>query len=359
MNIVKAFVSLSALQHNFLVLKQRAPHSKILAVIKANAYGHGMLEIAQALRDLTDGFAVARAEEALTLRAAGIESKILALEGFFDEKQAQEFAEQNISCVIHSEQQLAVLEQISLPQALDCWLKLDTGMHRLGFLPQQFKQLLPRILACPNIFPDYKLISHLACADDLEHPLTRRQIHSFSELSSGLDCERSIAHSAGILLWPQTHADWNRPGIALYGISPQVDTQGADFNLQAVMTLQSQLIAVREQPKGESVGYGANWYAEQNTQLGVVAMGYGDGYPRCAPNGTPVWVNGRVVPVVGRVSMDMLCVDLGPEACDQVGDKVVLWGAELPVETVAAAVGSSAYELVTKLSSRVQLSYVR
>ncbi|MDO6686959.1 MULTISPECIES: alanine racemase [unclassified Agarivorans] len=359
MNIANALVSLSALRHNFSVLKQRAPNSKILVVIKANAYGHGMLEVAQGLADIADGFAVARTKEALALRQAGIVAPILALEGFFDSQEAQSLAEHNIATVIHSEQQLALIEPLKLAKPLDTWVKLDTGMHRLGLLPEQFKALLPRLKSCTNIQANLKLISHFACADDVEHPLTPQQIKCFETLKAELNAECSLANSAGVLLWPQAHSDWNRPGISLYGISPQNHNSGADFGLIPAMTLQSNLIAVREHPQGESVGYGATWHAEQNTKLGVVAMGYGDGYPRSAPNGTPVWLNGRIVPIVGRVSMDMLCVDLGIDSQDQVGDRVVLWGPELPAERIAEAVDTIAYELVTKLTSRVRLSYTQ
>ncbi|UPW17897.1 alanine racemase [Agarivorans sp. TSD2052] len=359
MNIANAAVSLSALQHNLAALRALAPASKVLVVIKANAYGHGMLQVAKCLQQYADGFAVARTNEALTLRQAGINSKLLVLEGFFDEAEALILASNDISTVIHSEQQLIQLETLRLPNPLDTWIKLDTGMHRLGLLPEQFTALMPRIEACHNIQTKPTFISHFACADEIEHPLNRKQIAEFNDLCEGYDVEASLANSAGILLWPDSHKDWNRPGISIYGISPQIDNTGKDLNLLPVMTLQSNLIAVREHPKGETVGYGATWQAEQDTRLGVVAMGYGDGYPRSAPSGTPVWVNGRLVPIVGRVSMDMLCVDLGAKATDSVGDRVVLWGAELPVETVAKAVGTIAYELVTKLTSRVRLSYIK
>jgi alanine racemase len=359
MDIANAQVSLVALRHNLRLLKQAAPNSKTLVVIKANAYGHGMLEVAETLADLADGFAVARTPEALALRQAGIQSYILALEGFFDAGEAQALVQHQVAAVVHSEQQLALLESLSFAQPLDTWLKLDTGMHRLGFLAEQFHALLPGIKHHPNIQQPLKLISHFACADELDHPLTLQQIDLFTSLSSGLGGECSLANSAGVLLWPQSHFDWNRPGISLYGISPQVDNCGADFGLVPAMTLQSNLIAVRQHSKGESVGYGATWQATQDTRLGVVAMGYGDGYPRSAPNGTPVWLNGRMVPIVGRVSMDMLCVDLGLNSQDKVGDRVVLWGPELPVEQVAKAVGTIAYELVTKLTSRVRLTYTK
>jgi alanine racemase len=359
MDIANAQVSLVALRHNLRLLKQAAPNSKTLVVIKANAYGHGMLEVAETLADLADGFAVARTPEALALRQAGIQSYILALEGFFDAGEAQALVQHQVAAVVHSEQQLALLESLSFAQPLDTWLKLDTGMHRLGFLAEQFHALFPGIKHHPNIQQPLKLISHFACADELDHPLTLQQIDLFTSLSSGLGGECSLANSAGVLLWPQSHFDWNRPGISLYGISPQVDNCGADFGLVPAMTLQSNLIAVRQHSKGESVGYGATWQATQDTRLGVVAMGYGDGYPRSAPNGTPVWLNSRMVPIVGRVSMDMLCVDLGPNSQDKVGDRVVLWGPELPVEQVAKAVGTIAYELVTKLTSRVRLTYTK
>lgn len=357
MDVAQALVSRAALRHNLKQLRSYSPQSKMMAVVKANAYGHGVEAVVNTLTE-ADGYGVARASEAVALREAGVTKPLLVLEGFFSAEEALQLSQHGVAVALHSEEQLRCLEQSRLPAPLEVWVKIDTGMHRLGLLPEQWRDLLPRIQACRNIQQPVKLMSHFACADEPEHPLNRQQQACFDEQQGELALETSFANSAGILFHPQSHGSWNRPGIALYGISPQVDSFGRDFKLIPAMTMQSTVIAVREHPKGGSVGYGASWQSEHATRLGVVAMGYGDGYPRTAPSGTPVWVNGREVPIVGRVSMDMLCVELGPEAQDRPGDRVVLWGPELPAEKVAASIGTIAYELVTNHTQRVALRYL-
>lgn len=358
METTRAVINLKHLQHNLQVLQRKAPESKVLAVIKANAYGHGMIEIANALNDVF-GFAVARLNEALILRKAGITKPIVLLEGFFDSQDLPTVVNNDLQVVIHSNEQVQALMHSNLSKPLTIWLKLDSGMHRLGFLAQQFDESYARLKDCKNVQAPINLITHFNCSDETDNPLTSKQTALFKRLikkESGLN---SLANSAAILAWPETHADIIRPGIALYGVSPIADKEAQSFNLKAVMTLKSQLIAVRPHQAGESVGYGARWRAKQDTRLGVVAVGYGDGYPRMAPEGTPVLVNGRIVPIVGRVSMDMLTVDLGINSHDKVGDDVTLWGDGLPANEVAKHIGSIAYELVTKLTSRVALQYLK
>jgi alanine racemase len=230
-------------------------------------------------------------------------------------------------------------------------------MHRLGVRPEQFDELASRLKACPNVAKPLRYMSHFGCADELDSEITSQQIELFNSLTQGCHGERSLAASAGLLAWPHSHLDWVRPGIIMYGVSPFGDKTAQDLGYQPAMTLKSHLIAVREVKKGESVGYGGAWTSERDTKVGVIAVGYGDGYPRGAPNGTPVWVNGRKVPIAGRVSMDMLTVDLGPDAKDKVSDEAILWGKELPVEEVAHHIGTIAYELVTKLTPRVEMEY--
>ena len=254
---------------------------------------------------------------------------------------------------------MAALEEADLPEPVTVWMKLDTGMHRLGVLPEQAEAFYQRLSQCKNVRQPVNVVSHFARADEPECGATERQLDIFTTFTEGKPGLRSIAASGGILLWPQSHFDWARPGIILYGVSPlDGGSTGADFGCQPVMSLTSSLIAVREHKAGEPVGYGGTWISERDTRLGVVAMGYGDGYPRAAPSGTPVLVNGREVPIVGRVAMDMICVDLGPEAQDKSGDPVVLWGEGLPVERIAAITKVSAYELITRLTSRVSMKYV-
>ncbi|MBE8167806.1 MAG: alanine racemase [Shewanella sp.] len=348
----RAEVSCRALQANLARLKEIAPQSQIMAVVKANGYGHGLLNVANCLSE-ADGFGLARLEEALMLRAGGITQKLLLLEGVFHQADLPKLVEQNIETVVHHDVQLQMLEQTTLDKPIIVWLKLDSGMHRLGFVAEDFKSVYQRLRDCPNVAKPIHLMTHFACADEPDNPMTQAQYQQFTALVNSLGGERSLANSAATLYWPQTQADWIRPGIALYGVSPVVGDLGSNHGLIAAMELKSELIAIRDHNAGESAGYGAFWTAEQDTILGVVAIGYGDGYPRNAPEGTPILINGRRVPIVGRVSMDMLTVDLGIASQDNVGDEAMLWGRELPVEEVAEHIGTIAYELVTKLTPRV------
>ncbi|MBY5948487.1 alanine racemase [Photobacterium rosenbergii] len=358
MKAATAYINTEALTHNLQQIRSQAPNSKILAVVKANGYGHGLEYVAKSLPDV-DGFGVARIEEALTLRAGGVVKPVLLLEGFYAPSDLPVLVTNNIHTVVHSIEQLEALERADLDSPVVVWLKIDTGMHRLGVRPEQYAEFVERLHACPNVAKPLRYMSHFGCADELASDVTPRQIDAFMALTEGCRGERSLAASAGILAWPDSHLEWIRPGIIMYGVSPFAEpARGAEsYNLKPVMTLTSSLIAVREVKKGESVGYGGIWTSERDTKVGVIAIGYGDGYPRTAPNGTPVMVNGRIVPMAGRVSMDMLTVDLGPDSTDKVGDEAILWGEGLPAEIVAEHIGTIAYELVTKLTSRVAMAY--
>ncbi|PSW10477.1 alanine racemase [Photobacterium sanctipauli] len=358
MKAATAYINTQALAHNISELRAKAPSSKLLAVVKANGYGHGLAEVARNLPDV-DGFGVARIEEALTLRAGGIVKPVLLLEGFYAPSDLPVLVTNNIHTVVHSIEQLEALEQTELDAPVVVWLKIDTGMHRLGVRPEQYAEFVERLHACSNVAKPLRYMSHFGCADEMGSTVTQQQIDTFLALTEGCRGERSLAASAGILAWPQSQLEWIRPGIIMYGVSPFIEPERSAeaFNMKPVMTLTSSLIAVREVKKGESVGYGGIWTSERDTKIGVIAIGYGDGYPRTAPNGTPVLVNGRVVPMAGRVSMDMLTVDLGPDTTDKVGDEVILWGDGLPAEIVAEHIGTIAYELVTKLTSRVAMAY--
>lgn len=356
MDTTHAVINLKALRHNLQVLQKTASKSQIIAVIKANAYGHGLVEVAQTLKHV-HAFGVARLSEALKLRAAGINNPIILLSGFCRDSDLSTLAATNLQCVVHSQEQVAALIQAKLSTPLKIWLKLDTGMHRLGFHPEQFDDVYKLLEGSENIQKPINLLTHFHSAEEVDNSATAQQLALFKlhiQTNSGLN---SLANSAAVFAWPEAHFDVVRPGIALYGISPFTDRSARDLQLRPVMTLKSSLIAIREHKAGESVGYGASWTARNDTRLGVVAVGYGDGYPRLAPQGTPVLVNGRIVPIVGRVSMDMLTVDLGLNNQDKVGDDVTLWGEGLPAEIVAQKIGTIAYELVTKLTSRVTLHY--
>ncbi|KAB1459763.1 alanine racemase [Vibrio panuliri] len=356
MKAATAQIDLAALKHNLQLLKQQAPNSKMMAVVKANGYGHGLNQIAKNA-NVADAYGVARIEEALQLRAVGIVKPILLLEGFYSPGDLPVLVTNNIQTVVHCIEQLEALENAILETPVKVWLKVDSGMHRLGVRPEQLEEFITRLKACDNVAQPLRYISHFACADELDKPATVQQIELFRSLTDGCSGERSLAASAGVLAWPESHLDWVRPGIIMYGVSPFADKSAEELGFKPVMTLKSHLIAVRDVKQGESIGYGGIWTSERDTKVGVIAIGYGDGYPRTAPNGTPVYVNGRKVPTAGRVSMDMLTVDLGPQATDKVGDEAILWGKELAAEEVAAHIGTIAYELVTKLTPRVEMEY--
>ncbi len=327
-----------------------------MAVVKANAYGHDLIQVCQSLTQ-ADGFGLARLEEALQVRSGGVSARLLLLEGVFRQEHLKHLVAHNIDTVVHHDNQIAMLEQAQLSRPVTVWLKVDTGMHRLGIRPEDFEQAYQRLMACENVAKPINLMSHFASADEPSKAQNQQQLAVFEQLTTELAGERSMANSAGILNLEQSHFDWIRPGIALYGVSPSDDDGARRRGLKPAMRLVSELIAVREHKAGEPVGYGGIWRAGQDTRLGVVAIGYGDGYPRNAPQGTPVWVNGRICPIVGRVSMDMLTLDLGPAAADKPGDEVEMWGPNLPVEMVARTIDTIAYELVTKLTPRVAVQF--
>ncbi|MCF4008299.1 alanine racemase [Rheinheimera sp. UJ63] len=352
-----AQIDLLALQQNLQRVKQLAPDSQVLAVLKANAYGHGLVKVAQKLT-AADAFAVARIDEALALRTAGIVKPIVLLEGFYEAAELPLLLANNLQTIVHNELQLQALEQTPLDGQLKVWLKIDTGMHRLGIDPAEVDNMYRRLWQCSNVLPGIRLMSHFSCADELDSATTSQQLALFQQLCADKAEQHSLANSAAILAWPATHGQWVRPGLMLHGISPFAGKQGADHQLQPVMRLSSRLIAIRKVKAGDTVGYAGLWRAKTDTFIGVIAVGYGDGYPRHAANGTPVWLNGREVPLAGRVSMDMITVDLGHFCKDKIGDEAVLWGPELAIERVAAQAETIAYELLCNITPRVQYQYL-
>lgn len=354
-----ARISLAAVKHNLRRAKQLAPAAKVVAVVKANAYGHGDLAVAAALKNEADLFAVARFEEAQKLRASGIVQPILLLSGFLTAAQLDYAARHNFQVCIHQYQQLEVLEKMPLANPLTVWLKIDSGMHRIGFSPAQAEQVFKRLSDIKQVVQPVNAMTHFARADEPEQRgITEAAICCFEQATAGKVKHTALCNSAGVIAFPEAHSDFIRPGIMLYGITPFGEQQGTDFGLLPAMDFTSSLIAVREHKAGEPVGYAGSWVSPRDTRIGVIAVGYGDGYPRMAPAGTPVLVNGRRVPLVGRVAMDMATVDLGPVGDEQVGDEVILWGTGLAAEEVARHVGTIAYELVTRLTSRPKLEYV-
>lgn len=360
-SLTKAVINLVACQHNLSVAQQASPNSKCIAIIKANAYGHGMVEIAKALNN-ADAFGVARIDEAIQLRQSHISQPILLLEGFTSKIELDLVRKNSFESVIHNESQLQLLEQ-STGDAISITLKIDSGMHRLGFSPEEVESVIQRLEKCEQVIKPFKVMTHLANADDKHDDKTLKQIDVFYQsidfLSKELlsETETSIANSAGLLGWPQSHGTWNRPGIMLYGISPFINNTLYEHNLKPVMTLSSKLISVKNIKKDEAIGYSGTYVCEKDMTVGIVAIGYGDGYPRHAKNGTPVLVNGKRCSLLGRVSMDMICVDLSQQPKAKVNDDVVLWGDGLPVEEIAASAETIGYELLCGVTSRVEFIY--
>ena len=351
-----AFIDTHAFVANYRYAKSLAPGARALAVVKANAYGHGAVVLARTLADEADAFAVACSEEAMELRESGIRNPIVLLEGAFDPAEIDQAAVQGFTLVIHTRTQLDWLLAARPAQPLGVWLKIDTGMHRLGFSPGQLATAHARLAASPNV-RDIVVMSHFARADEPDNLATDRQLARLAAAAGGIGGPFSLANSAAIMNWPATHGDWVRPGIMLYGSSPFGEPHSAAAALAPVMRLESCLIAIHDLAAGESIGYGGRYTCKRPTRVGVVAIGYADGYPRHAPDGTPVAVNRREVPLIGRVSMDMLTVDLSTQAEAQIGDPVQLWGDIVSANEVARRSGTIAYELFTGVTRRVHLVY--
>ena len=347
-------IDLSALRLNVQQIRRFSPHSSILAMVKSNAYGHGLERIALALSDV-DALGVACIEEGMILRRAGITRPIVLMEGLFNASELPKAAEENFTLVIHHESQVAMLEKNKNSSPLSIWLKVDTGMHRLGFEPSKIQKIYQRLENCSAVKKPIGLMTHFAEADCLDSPTTLKQIELFELATKGLAGPRSLANSAGIIAWPLTHREWIRPGIMLYGASPFRGHDGSDYNLQPVMSLSSELIAIHQVEQGACIGYGGTWTCPEAMRLGIVGIGYGDGYPWHAQNGTPMLVNGKRCPLVGRVAMDMIAVDLRTEPNAKIGDPVLLWGKGLPVEVVAEYSNTIPYELLTRITQRVHV----
>jgi alanine racemase len=354
----QATIDHSALDHNLKQARKAAPESCIWAVIKANGYGHGMLRVARCLED-AEGFAVARLDEGLALRQQGITKPVLVLSACITADELRAAAQARLDVVLHQRQQLAKLPNtVEQSSPLAVWLKVDTGMHRLGFEVEEVDEITTYLLQHPAVGPVH-LMTHLANADDPANPSTQRQCELFYRLDSSRFKARSLANSAGLLGVPASISDWVRPGIMLYGVSPFLDSTASDYDLRPVMTLKSRVIAVKQCHIGEAIGYGGSYCCPQTMPVAVVAIGYGDGYPRHAPSGTPVWVRQQRLPLVGRVSMDMISVDARRLPDIQIGEEVVLWGDALPVEEVARMAGTIAYELLCGVTQRVHFVDLR
>jgi alanine racemase len=346
---IRAIIRPSALRANLELARRIAPQAPPLAVIKANAYGHGLLRAAAALRD-ADGFAVLDLDAAVRLREAGHSRRILMLEGFFEPAELACFPESGLTAVVHSIEQIRMLEQARLSARIAVFLKVNTGMNRLGLPPDVLRGAVERLQTSGNV-DEITLMTHFANADDARG--IQWQLEVLRRAAAGLDLPLSTANSAALLRYPSLTQGWTRPGIMLYGASPFADQSAAELGLRPAMTLESNIIAVQSLTAGDRVGYGGAFTAEQRMRIGVAACGYADGYPRHAGSGTPVLVNGLRTRTVGRVSMDMLCVDLSELPDAGIGSRVVLWGEGMPVEEVASAAGTVSYELLCALAPRV------
>jgi alanine racemase len=357
----RALIRLGALKKNLSVIRDATPDAKVMAVIKANAYGHGMFAVADSL-DNVDAFAVARLPEAVRLHESGVDRPIVLLAGALTATELEEALQHRFEVVVHCTEQIELLESATIGNAV-VWLKFDTGMNRLGFAARDADALIHRLRACPAV-ADLRLMSHLANADELESAVTEEQLDRFRSVVEGFDGAVSIANTPGAMGWPQV-ADareslgfrgdhWIRPGLALFGISPFQGRTGADMGLTPVMQFEARLIAVKHLREGARVGYKGRYRSQSDTTLGIISAGYGDGYTRHFRTGTPVLINGRRVPLIGNVSMDMIAVDLGPDANDTVGDIATLWGEGLPVEEVAPWADAIPYELVCGVMHREQ-----
>lgn len=349
-----ATIHLGALRHNLARLKVIAAPAKVMAVVKADAYGHGLERVARGLAADADMFAVAAIGDGLRLRAAGHHQRIVVLSGPDNASDITEMQRLTLEAAIHHEAQLEWLAHVMpLRGKLRVWLKIDSGMHRLGFAPERVADVHAQLLAMPGIDPDIGLMTHFSESEVADGPQTPLQMARFNEATKGLQGSRSLSNSAAVVGWPDSHADWVRTGGLLYGLSVVDGKTGADFGFRPAMSLSTRLIAINPVKRGERIGYNGTWTCPEDMNIGVAAVGYGDGYPRSALAGTPVLIGEQQVPLIGRVSMDLITLDLRDAPQARVGDRVTLWGPLLPVERIAAQAGTISYDLTCGMTRRV------
>ena len=354
-----AILSTENLLHNLSVIKEKVKPAKIIAMVKANAYGHGIRSVALRLDKYVDMLGVASIDEALALRKIGVNVPIMLAEGVFEANELLVASTEKFHVVFHNELQVEWLEKTSLPLPLEAWIKINTGMGRLGFEMAQAKEFYLRLCASPCVAKPVRVMSHFACSDEVDHPLNQKQIQEFKNFTKDIEGEFSLCNSGGIFNFPDCHYDYVRPGIALYGISPFLGKSAQDLNLKPVMTLQTSLISSQIFKKGASVGYGARYRCSEDMPVGIIAFGYGDGYPITAQDGTPVLVNNIECSLIGRVSMDMIAVDLRNCPKAKIGDPVTLWGTGLPLEQVVKHTSNITWDLLTGVQNRVKFLWTR
>lgn len=354
-----AILSTENLLHNVNLIKEKVKPAKVIAMVKANAYGHGIRSVALRLEGHVDMLGVASIDEAVTLRKVGIKTDILVSGGVFDPSELLIASTEKLHLVFHNITQIEWLDKSTLPLPIHPWIMVHTGLGRLGFRLEKAHEAYHRLLTHPQTHKPVRVMSHFACSDVPEHPLNQQQIDIFDAFIVGIESEVSLCNSSGIFNFPSCSYDYVRPGLALYGISPMTNTSAAALGLKPVMTMQSSLIAIQQFEKGESVGYGAHYVCDADMSVGIVAFGYGDGYPFTAKNGTPVLVNNVVCPLVGRVSMDLMAVDLRPCPHAKIGDPVVLWGQGLPLEQIAEKTDMITWNIITGIQNRVKFMWTR
>lgn len=357
-----ALINLSHLKHNLATIKKIASHSKTMVVVKADAYGHGILEVCKSLTD-TDAFSVSSVNEAMELRGSGISKPILALQGFFSVDELRLAVTHKIQVVIHQSEQLNILERLAPTQAMDVYIKIDTGMHRLGFEPAQLEQIVAKLTSILPPNSNLSVMTHLACADEVNNQATGHQLETFDRVLDQFQKNQinsqSIANSAGILAWPQAHRDWVRPGLMLYGVNPlNVSNESpSQVNLLPVMSFRAPLISIKSCKKGEKIGYGGDYCCPHDMVVGIVAAGYADGYPRHLANASKCSIRGELVTIIGRVSMDMITVDLSAIKA-QLGEEVELWGKTISVTEIAKDAETISYELLCAAGNAVYRKYI-
>jgi alanine racemase len=358
-----AILSTENLLHNLQVIKNQAPRSKVIAMVKANAYGHGLRSVSTRLEKHVDMLGVASIDEALALRKVGVEIPIILAEGVFEPNELLVASTEGFHVVFHEEIQLQWLANLSCPLPIQAWLKVDTGMGRLGFDINKASEFFDQLAKSRQIAHPIRIMSHMACADDPSNPLNQKQIDGFKsfiqKISAKGPSEYSLCNSAGVFQFPECHYNFIRPGIALYGASPLLNKTAAELNLKPVMTLQTSLIARKDVTKGSPIGYGARFTCPTDLPVGIIAFGYGDGYPRNTKDGAPILVNNTKCRLIGRVSMDMIAVDLTSCPNAKVGDPVILWGNDLPIEEVAKFTDNVSYDLLTGVQNRVKFHWTR
>ena len=348
-----AQINTTALLHNVHRVREFAPNKKIIAMVKANAYGSHLPAVVNTLEGQVDALGVACLEEAMQIRKLGVRTPCVLFQGVFNQEEYKIASLENFQCVIHQQQQVEWLINSNLPTKLKVWIKINTGMQRLGFEVEEYQKVYHTLLHSTSVHHEIGVMTHLACADEPCHPSNALQLARFNAINFPPQVVRSVANSAAIIALPHTHADVVRPGIMLYGISPFPEQTGQELGLIPVVSLKSKITAIHNYPANVPIGYGNTWSTPESSRIGVVSIGYGDGYPRHIKENTPVWLNGKLVPIVGRVSMDILTINITYCQNVNLGDSVELWGVHLPIEEIAKCAGTIPYELITQLTMRV------